>query len=91
MKTEDATLPVEMFNIITPLEGQLKAAVTLFEIEKDCWRMDIGLMYGGDLAGRTSFTLNGYDSAEAEAVARTIKSNAYIMKEIDEYLWGESD
>lgn len=64
---------------------------TVFVITPDAWRLDIKLTYHGDPAGHTSFNLHGYSQQEAEQVARNIRSNAYIMKEIDEQLWGESD
>ncbi|MEM0912618.1 MAG: hypothetical protein AAGJ37_16715 [Pseudomonadota bacterium] len=53
--------------------------------------MKIHLFYKGESAGMTSFTLNGYTEDEAEQVAKNISSHATLMKEIDDYLWGESD
>lgn len=94
---------LEPFHFITQLEGKLKAMVQLRpvaiaaqdgatqEIEPRHWRLDIDLLYDGATAGKTSFNLHGYSRQEAEAVARNIRSNAYLMKEIDEFLWGESD
>ena len=81
---------------IQRLDGQLMAAVELTPAPSDtgapdAWRLDIKLTYHGDPAGHTSFNLHGYSQQEAEQVARNIRSNAYIMKEIDEQLWGESD
>lgn len=81
------------FNVITPLEDKLKAYVSLtpLEVQVDCWSMKVQLYYEGELGGMTQFTLEGYNQEEAERVARNIKSNPYVMREIDEYLWGESD
>lgn len=53
--------------------------------------MKVHLFYKGESAGMTSFTLNGYSADEAEHVAKNISSHASLMKEIDDYLWGESD
>jgi hypothetical protein len=84
---------MDSFNVIAQLEGKLKAFVSLRPHEHaiKCWNMDVQLYYEGDHAGNKRFTLHGYDLAEAEHLARNIKSDAYLMREIDEYLWGESD
>lgn len=89
---------LEPFHFIAQLEGNLKAMVQLHPVaiaaqegELRHWRLDIDLFYDGDTAGKTSFNLHGYSRQEAEAVARNIRNNAFLMKEIDEFLWGESD
>ena len=84
---------MDTFNMISLLEEKLKAFVSLKprEHEVDCWTMNVQLYYEGEHAGSTRFTLRGYNQQEAEDVARNIKSDAYLMREIDEYLWGESD
>jgi|AZIK01.1.fsa_nt_gi hypothetical protein len=77
---------------IQPLEGDLRAVVELRATAyADIWLLLIQLSYQSDLAGTTSFNLHGYNREEAEEVAKNIQSNPYVMKEIDEYLWGESD
>jgi len=88
----------EDFHYITQLERNLKAAVQLRPAGFDAqtselqhWRLEITLFYDGNPAGKTSFNLHGFSRDEAEYVARNIRDNAYVMKEIDEYLWGESD
>ena len=81
----------EDFYMITTLEGKLKAAVDLSKRNDDLWLLKVKLVYDGEPAGELSFNLNGYDHAEAEQVARNIHHNDYLMREIDEYLWGESD
>lgn len=84
---------METLNLITPLEGVLKAAVTLLphSEHKSCWLLEITLFHRGDHAGTTSFNLNGYSREEAEDIARNIKSNPFLMREIDEHLRGDSD
>jgi hypothetical protein len=84
---------MEILHLITPLEGNLKAALQLRPVpqQADSWILQVDLFYDGSPAGSTSFRLNGYSRADAEQVARTVRSNAYMMKEIDEFLWGESD
>lgn len=84
---------MDTLNLITPLEGNLKAAVQLSPLPQppDHWSLDVTLYYDGELAGKTGFILRGYSREDAEKVARTIKSNAFLMKEIDDFLWGESD
>ena len=81
------------FDFITPLDGGLLACVSLQEHaeQKDAWLMRIKLMYDGELAGTTEFNLQGYSQSEAEALARDLRKNDYLMREIDEFLWGESD
>lgn len=77
---------------IQRLEGQLTAMIELHPTDKDSqWLLVIKLNYDGSEAGKTSFNLHGYTEEEATNVARNISNNPYIMKEIDEYLWGESD
>ncbi|MDP2608286.1 MULTISPECIES: hypothetical protein [unclassified Oceanobacter] len=74
------------------LEGKLRAAVELRPTRlTDNWLLLVHLFYDGDTAGTTSFNLHGYSREEAEALAANLQDNAYLMKEIDEYLWGESD
>ena len=84
---------MEPFHLITQLEGSLKAAIMLVpdQQQETIWQLKVNLFYEDGPAGQTSFTLHGYDQAEAEEVARNLRSNAYLMREIDEYLWGESD
>lgn len=81
------------FTLITHLEGDLKATVTLVPIENlnNEWRLDLHLFYRGEPAGHTSFNLHGYTEEEAHDVARNIRQNDFMLREIDEYLWGESD
>jgi len=82
---------VESLDLITHLEGKLKAAVNLQPLAGSCWRLSIKLMYETHPAGNLSFTLNGYDAQEAWDLAKNIGSNPFLMREIDEHLWGESD
>lgn len=84
---------MQELNYITPLEGNLKAHISLESHETNAgyWFMKVQLFYDGEPAGTTSFNLHGYNQEEAENVAKNLSSNAYLMKEIDEYLWGESD
>lgn len=86
---------MDSLNLITQLEGSLKAAVELTPArnapDNVDWRLRIQLFYSGDPVGNTSFNLNGYSQAEAFHLAKSIRHNAYIMKEIDDFLWGESD
>tara|TARA_R110001583_G_scaffold79375_2_gene214445 strand:- start:5439 stop:5705 length:267 start_codon:yes stop_codon:yes gene_type:complete len=77
---------------IQQLEGDLRAVVEMRTTAySDIWLLLIQLSYKNDLAGTTSFNLHGYSRKEAEEIAKNIQSNPYVMKEIDEYLWGESD
>lgn len=83
---------MDVLNLITPLEGELKAAVKLRPHQQpDCWLLEVALFHSGDPAGSTRFTLNGYSREEAERLARNIKGNQFMMREIDEQLWGDSD
>ena len=84
---------METFHLITPLEGNLKAALQLRPVPQvpDHWILQVDLFYDGTPAGSTSFRLSGYSREDAETVARTVRSNPFMMKEIDEFLWGESD
>ena len=83
---------MEDLNFITQLEGTLKAAIHLIPCNDDRtdWQMDIKLFYDGGPAGETSFNLQGYSEEEACDLVKNLSKNEYLMKEIDEYLWGES-
>ena len=89
----------EPFHYISVLEGKLKAAISLDPIllqgpddtSNQVWRLSLTLFYDRDPAGKISFDLQGYSREEAEALAKNIPRSAFIMREIDEYLWGESD
>nr|WP_221189700.1 hypothetical protein [Azomonas macrocytogenes] len=80
-------------NLIVQLEKKLKAYLRLLPIPQraDAWLLEVQLYYESEPAGRTSFTLQGYTQEEAEAVARGIRHNDYLMQEIDQYLWSEND
>ncbi|MEE2733289.1 MAG: hypothetical protein VYA55_20890 [Pseudomonadota bacterium] len=84
---------MDTLNFITQLERNLKAHIRLNPDPQQSadWNLEIQLFYQGHPAGRTSFNLHGYSQAEAENIARTVKDNHFMMREIDEYLWGESD
>ncbi|MFC3606478.1 hypothetical protein [Stutzerimonas tarimensis] len=84
---------MEVLNLITRLENKLKAYLCLRSdaTHAETWRLDVQLFYEEEPAGRTTFTLHGYSQDEAETIARGIKHNEYLMHEIDQVLWGESD
>lgn len=84
---------MESLDLITVLEGDLKAFVSLSKVNNDenDWLLKIRLFFEEEPVGFTSFNLNGYSQEEAERIARNIKKNEFMMKEIDEFLWGESD
>lgn len=73
------------------IDKRLRAMVTLSQKHGNTWLLDVELFYDGSSSGNTSFNLNGYSESEAVDIARNIRGNAYLMKEIDEFLWGESD
>lgn len=81
------------FNYITHLDGDLRACVSLQKHlnSDESWRMNVQLFYQGEAVGNTSFDLHGHSETEAQQVATNIKNSAFVMREIDEYLWGESD
>lgn len=77
---------------ISLLEGRLQAAIELRSTPRNNdWLLIVRLVYDGDPAGTTSFTLHSHTQEEAEQVAANVSENAFLMKEIDEFLWGESD
>jgi len=78
-------------DLITTLEGRLKAAINLSRRGEQSWLLSLQLFYDGHPAGNLSFNLDGYSAHEAESVARTIPQHPALMREIDEHLWGESD
>jgi len=83
---------LEASHFITLIEGKLKAAVELRPTEEEqTWLLLVRLDYDGAPAGTASFNLHGYSREEAEQIATHIPDNPYLMKEIDEFLWGESD
>lgn len=81
------------FNYIAPLDGGLLACISLHAQSglTDTWLMRVNLLYDGEPAGTKEFNLQGYSLDEAENLARNLRQNAFLMQEIDEYLWGESD
>ncbi|MFV8818399.1 hypothetical protein [Haliea sp. E17] len=78
-------------DLIVPLEGELMAAVNLVPQGERAWLLSLRLVYDGFPAGILRFDLNGYDADEARSIAASIRDNPFLMREIDEYLWGESD
>ena len=67
---------MDTLNLITPLEGNLKAAVQLSPLPQppDHWSLDVTLYYDGELAGKTGFILRGYSREDAEKVVKLIES-----------------
>ncbi len=85
-------MDVDASHYISLLEGKLKAAIELRPTaDETTWLLLLRLDFDGEPAGTTSFNLHGYSREEAEQVAANISDNPYLMKEIDEFLWGESD
>lgn len=84
---------MEELSFITHLEDKLRATISLRQEVSNplFWTLQVRLFYDGEAAGTTSFKLNGYTQAEAEHLARHLGEHPYLMREIDEYLWGESD
>ena len=78
-------------HLISQLEGKLKAAIHLQRLSVSSWVLSLNLMYDGHPAGSLSFNLDGYDADEAQTLAKNVSGNAFLMREIDEHLWGESD
>ncbi len=81
------------FTRITRLEDKLKAVTILkSESQEDSnWELVVKLFYEQQPVGVISFTLRGYCLEEAEYMAGHIKDHPHLMREIDEFLWGESD
>lgn len=80
-------------NFITQLEANLKAAVSLIpdQLETRTWLLRVHLVYENQPAGEARFTLQGYSESEAREIALNMKSNSFLMREIDEFLWSDSD
>ncbi len=78
-------------DLIQHIEGKLRAAINVRMTQEDTWLLTLNLVYDGHPAGKLSFNLNGYSEEEAYEVARNLNQYPYLMREIDEYLWGESD
>jgi hypothetical protein len=84
--------PMEVLNLIVPIEKKLKAYVRLLPAAGvDNWLLEVQLYHDGGPVGKTSFNLHGYTQAEAEQTARNIRSNEYLMQEIDHFLWSEEN
>ena len=92
MKTGTST-DLRPFTRITRLEDKLKAVTTLKAEpqEEGSWELVVKLFYEQQPVGAISFTLRGYRLEEAEHMAAHIKDHPYLMREIDEFLWGDSD
>lgn len=86
-------MTMEVLNLITQLERNLKAFLRLRPDPRapEAWHLDVQLYYEGERAGTTTFNLQGYTQDEAEDVARNLRHNDFLMHEIDQFLWGESD
>lgn len=84
---------MDVLNLITQLERKLKAYLRLSADPRgaDAWHLEVQLFYEDAPAGKTTFNLHGYTQEEAEAIARNIRHNEFLMHEIDQLLWGESD
>lgn len=81
-----------VLDLIVQLEKSLKAHVRLKPASGvDNWLLEVQLYYQGSAVGRTSFNLHGYTQEEAENTARTIRTNEYLMQEIDHFLWSEEN
>jgi len=91
MRSSAANLPVATY--IANLDAGVKATVSLISKQTNAgyWLMKVHLYYEGKSAGTTSFTLRGYSQEEAEEIACNLPNNAFLLREIDAFLWGDSD
>jgi hypothetical protein len=53
------------------------------------YRLQLTLFYHNDNMGKLEFTLSGYSEPDVIKVAQNIKDEAFLMKEIDDFLCGE--
>lgn len=82
----------DVLNLILPLERKLKAYLRLLPAAgTDNWLLEVQLYHDAHPVGKTSFNLHGYTQEEAEQTARTMRTNEYLMQEIDNFLWGEEN
>ena len=83
---------MDVLDLIVSLERTLKAHVRLRPAAGvDHWLLEVHLYHEGTSVGRTSFNLQGYTREEAEYTARHIRTNEYLMQEIDHFLWSEEN
>lgn len=83
----------QAMDFICPLESGLKLIAHLRALDESgrCWVLDGEIFDTSVKVGSVSFTLSDYSLSEAETIARNIAKNPFMMRVIDEELWGEMD
>lgn len=83
---------MESYHLIRHLEGKLQAVMELQPADPvDHWLLLLKLIYDGEPAGELSFNLHNYTEAEARDLAHNITQHGFIMREIDDLLFGDSE
>ncbi|MBE0505596.1 MAG: hypothetical protein IBX50_02620 [Marinospirillum sp.] len=80
------------YHLISHLEGNLRAVMELQPAaEAESWLLQVKLIYDGEPAGEISFNLLHYTEEEARHLAHNITDHGFIMREIDDLLFGDSE
>lgn len=82
---------MESATFINPIDRHLKVVAETTGDPKDerhC-RLRLRLFHDNTDVGTLDFTVSGYTPDELKALAGNIRGNAFLMKEIDDYLCGE--
>lgn len=83
---------MESYHLISHLEGSLRAVMELQPAaEAESWLLLVKLIYDGEPAGEISFNLLNYTEEEARHLAHNITDHGFIMREIDDLLFGDSE
>lgn len=80
------------YHLIRHLEGNLQAVMELQPREQGKhWYLLVKLIYAGEAAGEISFNLHNYSEDEARDLVHNITDHGFIMREIDDLLFGDSE
>ncbi|WP_114418285.1 hypothetical protein [Marinospirillum perlucidum] len=83
---------MQNYHLITPLEGDLSAVIELLPRETEThWLLDVKILHSGEPVADISFNLDGHTQEEALELAHNLPKHGYIMREIDDLLFGDSE
>ncbi len=81
---------MDNISFINKIDSQLRV---MSELHEGCidgqYRLQLTLFYHNENIGKLEFLLTEYSKHAAMMVAKNIKDNEFIMREIDEYLCGD--
>lgn len=81
---------MEISSFINKIDRQLRV---MSEVHNGCedgqYHLHLTLFYNNDNMGKLDYKFTGYHEEDLIRIAKNIKANEFLMREIDDFLCGE--